>query len=404
MYLPNSIWKKNVRISIKTFDLKFDKTVKSFLGDKYTLVLGKNDELHLNVTVTNAAESAYEAQLFVEHQPSVSYIAASKGSIICNRFNTTIVSCILGNPLRRSGIAQVTLRFDPSGLEDSAPNLSLKVFANSTSRQLHTQGKTVLDVRVVKQAEVSVKGWAVPEQSFYGGEIKGESAMTYLEDVGPLVRHTYQIYNDGPWRVPYLEVQILWPHQVANDKPQGKWLLYLEDKPMIEGASGGECEVKSDSVFNPLKLKRKPKSMSEYVEMAPAEYRRYPSGNKTVSLMGESSEKLKISSGKLNRVKRDRAMVIRAERLVDKDGKKTDIVHMDCDKNTAKCVEFKCKIYNMQRKTEAYIHVTSRLWNSTLVSDYPRVDLVNIVSYVRIKIPEEYQIIQNKGDDRAKVN
>lgn len=57
----------------------------------------------------------------------------------------------------------------------------------------------------------------------------------------------------------------------------------------------------------------------------------------------------------------------------------------------------------MQRKSEAYIHVRSRLWNSTLVADYPRVNIVNIVSHAQIKIPDDYGYTQNKADDRVSV-
>lgn len=295
-------------------------------------MLGQNDELHLNVTVTNLKDSAYESQLFVEHNSSVTYIAATKGSVICNRFNKTIVACTLGNPLRRDASAHVKLRFDPSGLEGPATTMMFRIFANSTSKQINPRPSTVLNVTVVKKAELSIRGWASPEQSFYGGAIKGESAMQYLDDVGTLVQHTYQIYNDGPWKAPYLEVNILWPHQVANDKPQGKWLLYLEDKPIIEGGGGGECEVKANSVFNPLKLARRSKTSSDIPDLQPVKYSRLTNLNKTVTLIGESSDKSstseKLSSNGLNRVKRDRAMIIRAERQVDKDGKKTEIVHM----------------------------------------------------------------------------
>lgn len=45
---------------------------------KYILILGQSDSIQLNITVENSADSAYEAQLFVVHQPSVTYIAASK--------------------------------------------------------------------------------------------------------------------------------------------------------------------------------------------------------------------------------------------------------------------------------------------------------------------------------------
>lgn len=57
----------------------------------------------------------------------------------------------------------------------------------------------------------------------------------------------------------------------------------------------------------------------------------------------------------------------------------------------------------MQSKSEAYIHVRSRLWNSTLVTDYPRADLVKIVSSARISIPEMYNIQQTRRDDSTTV-
>lgn len=53
----------------------------------------------------------------------------------------------------------------------------------------------------------------------------------------------------------------------------------------------------------------------------------------------------------------------------------------------------------MPSKSEAYIHVKARLWNSTLVNDYPRVDTVKIVSSAHISIPEIYKIKQKKKDD-----
>lgn len=386
----------------------------------------------MNVTVLNEMDSAYESQLFVEHQPSVTYIKAeATAPVICNSFNETVVSCTLGNPLRRNASAQVMLRFNPSGLEDSAPRLSFTLFANSTSKQIIPREKTTLNVNVVKKAELTIRGWALPEQSFYGGEIKGESGMDYLDDIGSPVQHTYQIYNHGPWRVPYLNVRISWPHQVANDKEKGKWLLYLEDKPVIEGAGGGECLIKPASLINPLNLPKQQK----FVEiMAPADlmdYRsRSMSGNKSQSVVVQNSEKVTFSSSKstgspLNRVKRDHAVIIRAEQLVDKDGKKSDVVNMvskdinsnlstvslteifltfqDCEKNSAKCVILDCVIYNIPSQFEAYVHVKARLWNSTLVADYPRVDFVKIVSYAHISIPDIYNIQQRKKDDWAAV-
>lgn len=57
----------------------------------------------------------------------------------------------------------------------------------------------------------------------------------------------------------------------------------------------------------------------------------------------------------------------------------------------------------MPSKSEAYVHVKARLWNSTLVADYPRVDLVKIVSTAYISIPEVYNIQQTRRDDTTTV-
>lgn len=323
-------------MKVKTFSYQCYQSLEfnrfTFADNEYNLILGQLDEIHLNVSVTNEQDSAYEAQLFVEHQPSVTYIAASKGQVICNRFNETVVACTLGNPLKRDATAHVMLRFDPSVLDDSEQSLSFKVLANSTSKQITPREKTTLNVNIVKRAELSIHGWALPEQSFYGGEIKGESGMDYLDDIGNLVQHTYQIYNDGPWRVPHLNIKILWPHQVANDKEKGKWLLYLADKVFIENAGGGDCSIET---INPLSLPKRTK-LADYAN-EPAELMDYRSfiarNNKSHSVLAESSEKkstnIKFDSGSsLNRIKRDRAVIIRAERLIDKDGKKQDIVNM----------------------------------------------------------------------------
>lgn len=66
--------------------------------------------------------------------------------------------------------------------------------------------------------------------------------MIFKDDVGSRVVHTYQAYNAGPWRLRDLEVHIKWPFQVANNKPQGKWLLYLDDNPVVEGKSSAKTK------------------------------------------------------------------------------------------------------------------------------------------------------------------
>lgn len=80
---------------------------------------------------------------------------------------------------------------------------------------------------------------ARPEQVFYGGQVKDDSTVKYRDEVGSRILHTYQVFNSGPWKVSNLEVHIDWPYQVTNRhlpvSSPGNWLLYLDEKPYIEG-------------------------------------------------------------------------------------------------------------------------------------------------------------------------
>ena len=204
---------------------------------KYQLILGEKDDIQLSVDVRNDADSAYESHLYVEHQAAITYVSAKmQGYGSCTRHNATVVDCTLGNPMKRNHSSHILLRFNPSELDDSISKLTFSIIANTTSNiTVDSKNTAVLAARIVKKAELSIKGRARPEQAFYGGEVKGESAMETFDDIGTIVYHTYEVYNEGPWKAPFLKVKILWPHQVANDKPQGKWLLYLEEKPVVVG-------------------------------------------------------------------------------------------------------------------------------------------------------------------------
>lgn len=85
-----------------------------------------------------------------------------------------------------------------------------------------------------------------PEKLFYvyGGTVLGESAIKSLSEIGPRVTHQYEVWNAGPWKASFFNVDILWPHQVENGKSQGKWLLYPEGPPLLDG--DGECFLPND--------------------------------------------------------------------------------------------------------------------------------------------------------------
>lgn len=130
-----------------------------------------------------------------------------------------------------------------------------------------------------------------------------------------------------------MEVDIDWPHQVENDKTLGKWLLYLEEVPIVDSTTGGSCTISKDLV-NPLKLKAfdEPSSLTAPATLQDPNFLRRSNKSHTFtrdkSSFSSAEKKSPSEENVLNRVRRDRSMIIRADKLIDADGKKTNTVTM----------------------------------------------------------------------------
>ncbi|XP_026677028.1 integrin alpha-PS1 [Diaphorina citri] len=76
----------------------------------------------------------------------------------------------------------------------------------------------------------------------------------------------------------------------------------------------------------------------------------------------------------------------------------------DCLLGTARCFKITCDVYNLYANHEATITIRARLFNSTLVEDYPHVDRVIIASRAKIDIPLSLFLHQkNLTDDETQV-
>lgn len=65
---------------------------------------------------------------------------------------------------------------------------------------------------------------------------------------------------------------------------------------------------------------------------------------------------------------------------------------------------FTCTVYEIPKFSVVYIKIAGRLWVSTLSSEYPKVDLVKIVSDGKIKLPPGSGAQENTQDDFISVN
>ncbi|XP_034662240.1 integrin alpha-PS1 isoform X1 [Drosophila subobscura] len=369
------------------------------IGNEYTLTLDGN-ELEVGISVTNLADSAYEAQVFISHQAGVSYVATKKPTnATCNSFNTTLVACSLGNPMPRGTTTFVTIRFQPKSLEPSEKSMQFHIFANTTSKLVGSEPpERNLSVGVVRRAKLHFRGWAMPEQSFYSGasQVTDNSPME-MGDVGSQVNHSFTIFNDGPSTAPKVHMVIHWPWSLYSDPERGhkdQYLLYLEQTPTVE-IGLGECHVAPEYV-NPLKLDSGSQESMLAQLGAPATLKMWPMRSRQQQNKNQSqATHSRQQRSTLERVTRLERLTYEPELAgigASGSGKKQDIVELDCNKGTARCIRIECDIYNMPARSEAQVMVKARLWNSTLVSEYPRVDRVRIISTATAKIPEDFGV------------
>nr|XP_031319471.1 integrin alpha-7 [Camelus dromedarius] len=104
--------------------------------------------------------------------------------------------------------------------------------------------------RVFIELPLSITGVAIPQQLFFSGVVRGESAMRSERDVGSKVKYEVTVSNQGQSlnTLGSAFLNIMWPHEIAN----GKWLLY----PMrveLEGGQGpgqkGLCSPRPNALY-----------------------------------------------------------------------------------------------------------------------------------------------------------
>lgn len=75
----------------------------------------------------------------------------------------------------------------------------------------------------------------------FKGPIRGASAISNEDAIGPAINHTYTIYNEGVGAVGSAELEIFWPVEVdPGEYEDGKHLLYLMQTESLD-RSKAQC-------------------------------------------------------------------------------------------------------------------------------------------------------------------
>uniref|UniRef100_A0A8C1TC19 Integrin subunit alpha 6 n=1 Tax=Cyprinus carpio TaxID=7962 RepID=A0A8C1TC19_CYPCA len=305
--------------------------------------LSDQKDFALEVTVRNRnGDDAHEAKLVGQFDESLSYsgfrsLRTTDKPVICAaNQNGSLADCELGNPFKRD--SEVTFY-----IILSTGKISLDTKEVEIDLQLETYeglGKVKAKAKVVIELLLSVQGVAKPSQVYFGGEVRGMSAMKTEEEVGSLVEYEFRVINLGKPLKSFgtASLSIQWP----KESSVGKWLLYLM-KINTRGLQLVTCSPERE--INPLRLSEESRSTRRKREL---EERKPAEGVKTALFPDKRKHKILSCSG------------------------------------DARCVEIKCPLQGLD--STAVVILKSRLWNSTFLEDYVSYNYLDIIVKASISL------------------
>ncbi|XP_075593695.1 integrin alpha-7 isoform X6 [Balearica regulorum gibbericeps] len=307
-------------------------------------------EIHVTNLPSDPAEpqrdgdDAHEALLTATFPPELPYSALrpydgrtpSDKPVLClANQNGSQVECELGNPMKRGAQVRFFLILSTLGITIQTTDLAVELALSTISEQPGLE-PVVARARVVIELPLSVTGVAVPPRLFFGGVVRGESAMRRESQVGSAVRFEVTVSNRGQSlkTLGSAFLTLLWPHEIGN----GKWLLY----PLhLELAAPPGQQAACSPPANPLRLALEPPGEGDPAEApgswwvpAPAERKRN--------------------------------------------------VTLDCAQGTARCLAFHCPLHSFERA--AVLTARGRLWNSTFLEEYLSVTSVELIVRASVSV------------------
>ncbi|XP_068541805.1 integrin alpha-6 isoform X1 [Anas acuta] len=319
------------------------------------LVLKDQKDIALEITVTNNpsdaknpqkdGEDAYEAKLIATFPDSLTYSAFREmrgypeKQLTCGaNQNGSQAECELGNPFKRNSNVTFYLILSTTKVNVDTTDLDINLKLETTSTQANLATITA-SAKVVLELFLSLTGVAKPSQVYFGGNVIGESAMKSEDDIGSLIEYEFRVTNLGrplkTFGTASLDIQ--WPKEISN----GKWLLYLmkiDSKDLEKVSCQPQNEINSLHLAESHNSRRKREVAEKQI-----------TDSKAFSLFSERKYKT-----------------------------------LDCNVN-ARCVDIKCPLKGFDSK--ASILLRSRLWNSTFVEEYSKMNYLDILVRASISVP-----------------
>ncbi|XP_012986588.1 integrin alpha-V isoform X2 [Esox lucius] len=302
----------------------------SVVSDQKEMYIGDDNTLTMGVTVENLGEAAYEAELrvFLPPQADFSEVVSnsettSKLSCAPERENqTTVVVCYLGNPMKGGTKVLAGLRFSVHKLSEQDTQVRFDLQIQSSNQFNNTSSLVSSITKLAVLAKVDIRGVSTPDQVFLPiANWQMKESPVVGDDIGPAIRHIYELRNHGPSTFSKALLDIEWPYQFNNGS-----LLYIT-KLEVDGMN---CTTEME--INPL--------------------------NVSISL---SSEKNTTGNGEVDNT----AGRGRNRRDLKKKEIEGDLETLDCSK--AQCMKIRCLVGRVERGQSAILYIHSRLGVATFL-------------------------------------
>ncbi|XP_036722072.1 integrin alpha-7 isoform X1 [Balaenoptera musculus] len=354
----------HARFCARVSDTEFQPLPMDADGTTALFALSGQPVIGLELKVTNLpsdpaqpqadGDDAHEAQLLVTlpaslHYSGVRALDPAEKPLCLSNENASHVECELGNPMKRGAQVTFYLILSTSGITIETTELEVELLLATISEQ--ELQPVSARARVFIELPLSITGVAIPQQLFFSGVVRGESAMQSERDVGSKVKYEVTVSNQGQSlnTLGSAFLNIMWPHEIAN----GKWLLY----PMrveLEGGQGpgqrGLCSPRPNILH--LDVDSRDRRRRELGQPEPQEHHEQPEPSTSWWPVSSAEKKKNVT--------------------------------LDCTRGTASCVVFSCPLYSFDRA--AVLHVWGRLWNSTFLEEYSAVKSLEVIVQANITV------------------
>ncbi|XP_062871948.1 integrin alpha-5 [Trichomycterus rosablanca] len=331
----------------------------SVYGDRKEAYVGDDNALTLTFNARNDGGGAYEAELYVVLPSEVDYSGIARNNeslsqLTCSyetENQTRYLSCDLGNPMKSGTSLWAGLRFTVPRLKDSNKVVQFELQIRSKNENNSQSEVVPYKLEVVVKADVILQGVSRPDKVFFPlPNWRATKNVAVEQDVGPSVKHIYELVNNGPSRISHTVLQLKCPMKLHDHK-----FMYP-----LEISTEGPVNCTTKRIVNPLNLKLKQLS----TEQPP--------------LLNQEHhiEKRETHKGEL-----------------------AELTELSC--SNVECWTLQCNVGLLEKGTSAILQVRSRIWGETFMAmPYKNFILECLVSYKVEKMP--YAILPKETPNGSK--